>query len=236
MSAVIELVDVTAGYVGRPVLRNVSISIRAGQAVGIIGPNGHGKTTLLRVMSALVPVSSGDVLIDGNSLKKAAGHVAAKLGITHIPQGDHIFSEMTVLENLLAGGFLKTKEDCVKNLSEVFRIFPRLDERRKQLASTLSGGERRMLALGRGMMHDGRVYLIDEPLLGLAPIVVDAIYDILRVLREQGKTLLIVEENVSRILDLVDGVHLVDHGKIAMTGSPDEVMNNNAIMQTYFGS
>jgi branched-chain amino acid transport system ATP-binding protein len=233
---VIELNNVTAGYYGQPVLRAVSLTVREGAAVGIIGPNGHGKTTLLRAISALIPISEGDVLVDGQSMKGAAGHVAAERGITHIPQGDHIFPDMTVGENLSVGAFLKPSHVRNERLQEVFSLFPRLDERRDQLASTLSGGERRMLALGRGMMHDGRVFMIDEPSLGLAPIVVDLIYGIIQGLRQSGKTILIVEENISRIIDIVDQIYLIDHGEIAATGPPQEMMKQEAIMQTYFGS
>ncbi len=217
---IIELSNVTAGYDGAPVLRNLSLSVPAGSAVGIIGPNGHGKTTLLRVMSGMVSATRGDVRLAGVSINRFGGHVAAQMGVTHIPQGDHIFPDMTVSENLLAGAYLHRGHQSEK-LREIFGIFPRLEERQHQVASSLSGGERRMLALSRGIVHDGKLFLIDEPSLGLAPIVVDTIYSVIRKIRETGKTVVIVEENISRIVDLVDQIHLVDRGQIVASGEAE---------------
>ena len=206
-----------------------------GGAVGIIGPNGHGKTTLLRAISSLIPIMGGDIRLDGTSIKGLRADKVVQRGVVHIPQGDLIFTDLTVLKNLTMGAYLAPKSEIGQRLKGVFEIFPRLEERQSQTASTLSGGERRMLALGRGLMSAGRIMLIDEPSLGLAPIVVDQIYDVIRDLKAEGRTILIVEENISRIVDFADYVYLVDHGEFVWEGEPDELMRHEKILETYLG-
>ena len=231
----LEVDGLTAGYHGQPVLRDLSLHVNDGGAVGIIGPNGHGKTTLLRAISSLIPVMGGDIRLDGASIKGVRADKVVQQGVVHIPQGDLIFTELTVLKNLTMGAYLAPKSEIGSRLKGVFEIFPRLEERQGQMASTLSGGERRMLALGRGLMSAGRIMLIDEPSLGLAPIVVDQIYDVIRDLKAEGRTILIVEENISRIVDFADYVYLVDHGEFVWEGEPDELMRHEKILETYLG-
>lgn len=231
----LELDGLTAGYHGQPVLRDLSLHVDDGGAVGIIGPNGHGKTTLLRAISSLIPIMGGDIRLDGTSIKGLRADRVVQRGVVHIPQGDLIFTDLTVLKNLTMGAYLAPKSEIGQRLKGVFEIFPRLEERQSQTASTLSGGERRMLALGRGLMSAGRIMLIDEPSLGLAPIVVDQIYDVIRDLKAEGRTILIVEENISRIVDFADYVYLVDHGEFVWEGEPDELMRHEKILETYLG-
>ena len=231
----LEVDGLSAGYHGQPVLRGLSLHVNDGGAVGIIGPNGHGKTTLLRAISALIPIMGGDIRLDGTSIKGLRADKVVQQGVVHIPQGDLIFTDLSVLKNLTMGAYLAPKEEIAPRLQGVFQIFPRLQERQGQSASTLSGGERRMLALGRGLMSAGRIMLIDEPSLGLAPIVVDQIYDVIRDLKAEGRTILIVEENISRIVDFADYVYLVDHGEFVWEGEPSELMKHEKILETYLG-
>ncbi len=233
----LEVEGVTSGYHRQAVLRDLTFNVNQGAAVGIIGPNGHGKTTLLRTISGLIPLMSGDIRFEGNSLKGIRPEKIVEQGIVHIPQGDHVFAEMSVLHNLNMGAYLPSAHAKLEQrLQNVFRIFPRLEERQAQTANTLSGGERRMLALGRGLMTGGKILMIDEPSLGLAPIAVDLIYDVIRQLKADGLTILIVEENISRIVDFVDHIYLVDNGKFVWDGVPEELTKRDEILQTYLGS
>lgn len=233
----LEVERVTSGYHRQAVLRDLTFNVNQGAAVGIIGPNGHGKTTLLRTISGLIPLMSGDIRFEGNSLKGIRPEKIVEQGIVHIPQGDHVFAEMSVLHNLNMGAYLPSAHAKLEQrLQNVFRIFPRLEERQAQTANTLSGGERRMLALGRGLMTGGKILMIDEPSLGLAPIAVDLIYDVIRQLKADGLTILIVEENISRIVDFVDHIYLVDNGKFVWDGVPEELTKRDEILQTYLGS
>jgi branched-chain amino acid transport system ATP-binding protein len=234
--ALLEIDGLTAGYFGQPVLRNISLHVAEHSAVGIIGPNGHGKTTLLRCISALIGAISGDIRLDGKSIKNEKPETIVKRGVVHIPQGDRIFPDMSVRDNLVMGAYLADAyKEVNKRLAAVFDIFPRLQERQGQIASTLSGGERRMLGLGRGLMTGGRILMIDEPSLGLAPIAVDQIYDVIRRLREEGRTILIVEENVSRVTEFADQIYLLDHGEFVWNGAPSDLEVQAEVVETYLG-
>ncbi|MBM3483079.1 MAG: ABC transporter ATP-binding protein [Alphaproteobacteria bacterium] len=234
--ALLEVDGITAGYHGQPVLREISIEIEEAATVGIIGPNGHGKTTLLNCISGLVPLMSGDIRLDDRTIKGLPANRVVSRGIVHVPQGDRIFPEMSVRDNLIMGAYLPAAYKLVsKRLPEIFEIFPRLHERQNQIASTLSGGERRMLGIGRGLMADGRILMVDEPSLGLAPIAVDLIYDVLRRLKAEGRTILIVEENISRIMDFADHIYLIDHGEIVWSGEPQELHGRPELLETYLG-
>lgn len=232
----LEVEGLTSGYHRQAVLRDLTFDVNQGGAVGIIGPNGHGKTTLLRTISGLIPLMSGDVRLEGNSLKGTKPEKIVEQGVVHIPQGDHVFSEMSVRDNLNMGAYLPSAyAELEQRLQIVFEIFPRLEERQALTANTLSGGERRMLALGRGLMTGGKILMIDEPSLGLAPIAVDLIYEVIRQLKADGRTILIVEENISRIVDFVDHIYLVDNGKFVWDGDPEELTKRDEILQTYLG-
>jgi branched-chain amino acid transport system ATP-binding protein len=237
MTPLLSLNGLSAGYGANQVLRGISLDVPAGRLTAIIGPNGHGKTTLLRVISGLVPVSGGTIQFSGLSLagKRADEIVAA--GIVHVPQGDLLFPEMTVLENLQMGAYLpEAGKQMRTRLEEVFALLPKLKERRDQVASTLSGGERRMVGIGRGLMAGGKLLMLDEPSLGLAPIVIDRIYEVISTLTHTGRTILVVEENAARIADKAVQVALLDNGQFAWTGGGAELMQRPKILETYLGA
>jgi branched-chain amino acid transport system ATP-binding protein len=236
MSTLLELDEVTAGYKGRPVINSISLAVDAGSVTTILGPNGHGKTTLLRAISGLVSVIAGEVRFDGASITRLPVDRIVAAGIVHIPQGDLLFPDMTVRDNLLMGAYLPAANTRAReHMEQVFALLPRLAERQGQVASTLSGGERRMLSIGRGLMSGGRLLLVDEPSLGLAPIVIDQIYEIIANLKRAGHTLLIVEENASRASGLADRVELLDNGRIIWRGAPAELAMRPEIVETYLG-
>jgi branched-chain amino acid transport system ATP-binding protein len=233
----LELEGVTAGYHGQAVVREVSLRVTQGAAVAIIGPNGHGKTTLLRCISGLIPMMGGSITAGGRSIGGVRPEKIVELGLVHIPQGDLVFPEMSVVDNLMMGAYLPAAyAKAGEQLQTVLEIFPQLDERKRQVASTLSGGERRMLALGRGLMTGGRLLMIDEPSLGLAPIAVEQIYGVIRALKEDGRTILIVEENVSRVMNFADYIYLLDHGEFVWQGGADDLKTNPQILSTYLGA
>jgi branched-chain amino acid transport system ATP-binding protein len=234
--ALLEVEALTAGYHGQPVLRSISLSVADGATVGIIGPNGHGKTTLLNCISGLIPLMDGDIRFDGASIRALPANRVVTRGVIHVPQGDRIFPDMSVRENLTMGAYLPAAYRALpERLATVYEIFPQLRERQGQVASTLSGGERRMLGIGRGLMTGGRILMVDEPSLGLAPIAVDLIYDVLRRLKRDGRTILIVEENISRIMDFADHLYLIDHGEIVWSGQPEELDRRSEVLETYLG-
>jgi len=225
-----------AGYDARNVLAGVSLSLAAGELVTVVGPNGHGKSTLLRAISGLLPVRKGSVSLDGRTVSGLAAHRVAAAGVVHVPQGDLLFSGMTVLENLLMGAYLDADSAAVRDrLDAVFALLPKLAERRTQIAASLSGGERRTVGIGRGLMMKGTVMLIDEPSLGLAPIVIEQIYEVIARLKADGRTILLVEENPARVADIADRIHLLDNGVFVWSGEPDVLLQRDELMETYLG-
>jgi branched-chain amino acid transport system ATP-binding protein len=237
MTPLLSIAGLSAGYGANQVLRGVSLDVPEGCLTAIIGPNGHGKTTMLRVISGLVPVRSGTIRFGGHSLAGKRGDEIVAAGIVHVPQGDLLFPEMTVLENLQMGAYLpEAGKQMRSRLDEVFALLPKLKERRDQVASTLSGGERRMVGIGRGLMAGGKLLMLDEPSLGLAPIVIDRIYEVIAALIETGRTILVVEENAARIADKAAQVALLDNGQFAWTGGGAELMQRPKILETYLGA
>lgn len=230
----LEVRELRAGYEGSEVLHGIDLSVAEGEVVVILGPNGHGKTTLLRAISGLVRPTAGWVGLDGEELTHRTAEDIAAAGVIHIPQGDLLFPEMTVMENLLMGGYVphawRHREG---RLAEVLGLFPWLHERRYQLARTLSGGERRMVALGRGLMATSRVLLIDEPSLGLAPTIIEQIYGSIRSIRESGRAILLVEENADHVEGLADRVYLLESGLLVREGPADELLRDDALLATY---
>ena len=233
----ISIEDLTAGYGQTPVIHDLNLAIEEGTLCAIVGPNGHGKTTLMKTISGLIKVFKGSINFDGKPITNERVDKIVSRGIVHVPQGDLVYPQMTVRDNLLMGGYL---EDGAKRLEDrlktVFELFPRLEERQKQHANSLSGGERRMLGIGRGLMTDGRVVIIDEPSLGLAPIVIEQIYKVIKLLMSEGRTIIIVEENVTRVTDLAKVIYLLDTGRFVWNGSPDDLMKNRELLKTYLGN
>lgn len=232
----LDIDKVSAGYAGRVVLDAITLPVKKGQLTGIIGPNGHGKTTLLKAISGLVPVTSGEIRLGGTRIDRLRPDQVVARGVIHVPQGDLLFPAMTVHENLLMGAYGKRGERSVsERLDVIFDLLPKLKERRNQTAGTLSGGERRMCGIGRGLMAGGEVLMLDEPSLGLAPIVIEQIYEVIFNLRREGRTILLVEENAQRIAEHADMIHLLDNGRISWSGPGAEFTARPEIIEAYLG-
>jgi len=234
--SLLDLDGVSAGYAGRPVLREISLSVQSGLVVVILGPNGHGKTTLLRCISGLVKPTAGIIRFDGKTLNRHSSEKIVKLGIAHVPQGDLLFPEMSVRDNLLMGAYLcASAEDRQNRLEKIYALLPKLKERWEQMANSLSGGERRMLAIGRGLMTQGRLMLLDEPSLGLAPVMIDQIYAVINNLKAQGKTIVLVEEHPKRAFEVADLVYLLEDGRIIWQGKPEDMTGRQKMLDAYLG-
>ena len=232
----LELVKIESGYSSLRVIKGISLEVPKSKLVTIIGPNGHGKTTLLRSISGVLRLQSGEINFEGKRIDNLRVDEIVSKGIVHIPQGDMLFPEMNVKDNLLMGAYLvRNQPELKKRITQVLGLFPQLGERENQIASTLSGGERRMLAIGRGLMTGAKILLIDEPSLGLAPVVIDDIFKILKELNNQGQTILLVEENVSRVINVSDHIYLIDDGLIAWQGTGEELSSESNIMEVYLG-
>jgi branched-chain amino acid transport system ATP-binding protein len=228
--------DLRAGYAGSEVLHSVSLRVGAGEAVVILGANGHGKTTLLKTVSGLVRASSGRIELEGRDVTALAAEGIAAAGIGHIPQGDLVFPEMTVQENLLMGAYRREAWPARREgLDRVFGLFPVLAERRGQLARSLSGGERRMLAIGRGLMSPAKLLMIDEPSLGLAPLVIEQVYATIRDVKESGQAILLVDENAEHVEGLADRMYLLEAGALVREGPAAEILKDRALLSAYLG-
>jgi len=236
MTALLQVEGLSVGYGYQKVIHDLSFTVSEGQFAALIGPNGHGKTTLLRAISGLIRPWSGTVSLAGARIDTLRADEIVAAGIVHVPQGDLLFPGMTVLENLLMGAYLpEAAAHEAHRLEEVYALLPKLKERRNQISSTLSGGERRMVGIGRGLMTGGRILMLDEPSLGLAPIVIDQIYEVIVSLRKAGRTILMVEENASRAAEIADVLHLLDNGEFAWSGSGAEFLSRPEILATYLG-
>jgi branched-chain amino acid transport system ATP-binding protein len=232
----LALSGVSAGYGSFQALFGVSLSVVAGEAVGVIGPNGAGKTTLMRVISGVLGITAGEVALEGRPLNGVAAHQIVEAGIAHVPEHRRLFPRLTVEENLRMGAFITSaRAHFVERLAWVYELFPRMQERRRQLAGTLSGGEQQMCAIGRALMSKPRLLLMDEPSAGLAPLAVEQVFQLVRRIRAEGFTVLIVEQNVQQVLDLVDRAYLLEAGHIRLSGAAAELRRNEAIRRAYMG-
>lgn len=229
----LEVSALSAGYDSKDVVLGVSLNVREGEVVAIIGSNGAGKTTFLRAVCGLLPVSSGDVEYEGRSITNMAVHEIARIGISFVPAERHLFPEMSVAENLALGAYPLRPDTDQETL--VFDLFPRLAERRRQPAGTMSGGEQQMLAVGRALMSRTRLLILDEPTTGLAPRLAAEAYESLAVLRTQGVTILVAEQQVPLVLGLADRAYVFENGEIQLEGPAAEVRNNPTVRRAYLG-
>lgn len=238
VAPILDVRGLSAGYGDADVVHGLSLSVQPGKTVVMIGPNGHGKTTFLRAVSGLIKPSAGEVWLSGERVDGKNPEEIAAMGLVHVMQGDGLFAEMTVEENLLMGAFPKVAWSSRQHaLERVYALFPQVRERRDQRARTLSGGERRLVGLGRGLMREARLLLIDEPSLGLAPVMIDTVYGAIREIPERlGTTILLVEENFSHIRGVADVVHVVEMGGIVRSGSLDELANDRVVVESYLGT
>ncbi len=233
---VLEVSGVRAGYGGSTVLQDVSLQVDAGETVVVLGPNGHGKTTLLRVISGLVEATAGTITLDGKDLTGLPAEAIVRAGVTHIPQGDLPFPQMTVLENLLMGAYEPSAwKQRHERLEEVFELFPRLQERTKQLARSLSGGERRMLAIGRGLMSRPKLLMIDEPSLGLSPLITSQVYAAIARIAAGGLPILLVDESANHVRGIAKRVYIFESGRVASEGPADDLLRDESLLAAYMG-
>jgi len=233
---VLELRNIDAGYDGFQALFGVSMQVKAGEAVAVIGANGAGKTTLLRVISGLLPASTGEMTMEGISLRAIAPHRIVETGIAHVPESRRLFPRLSVEHNLKMGAFIPAaRKNLAERLEYVYRLFPRLRERRTQLAGTMSGGEQQMCAIGRALMSEPKLILLDEPSMGLAPVIVRQVFDFVRRIRSEGYTVLIVEQNVGQVLKIADRAYLLEVGRLKMSGPAHELLASDDIRKAYMG-
>jgi branched-chain amino acid transport system ATP-binding protein len=232
----LELRNVTAGYGQFTALWDVSLRVDRGEAVAVVGPNGAGKTTLLRVVSGLIAPRAGELVFEAASLTGRPAHELVAHGIAHVPEGRRLFPRLTVGENLKMGAYLPSARGAYREtLERVYALFPVLAERQRQRAGSLSGGEQQMLAIGRALMSRPKLILLDEPSMGLAPVMVLRLFDLIRRVREEGYTILIVEQNVRQVLKLVDRAYLLEVGRFRMEGRSDELSEQDFVRKAYVG-
>ena len=223
-------------YGGIHALKGISINVKQGEIIAIIGSNGAGKSTLLNTISGFIKPKTGRIVYKGDELGQSP-HKIVKAGISHVPEGRLVFVNLSVKDNLLLGAYLrKDKKAIAGDLEKVYTLFPKLKEREKQLAGTMSGGEQQMLSMGRGLMSDPELIMLDEPSLGLAPIIVKAVFETIIDIKKMGKTMLLVEQNAYKALSIADRAYVLEQGTIIMEGPAEEIRNNKKIQEAYLGS
>lgn len=234
--ALLEVNDLRVFYGVIQALAGISFTVEEGEIVTLIGANGAGKTTVMQSIMGLIPIQNGSVTYDGRDITKMPGHKIVSLGMTQVPEGRRIFQELTVYENLLMGAYTrKNKAEIKRDIEETCTRFPRLGERKKQIAGTLSGGEQQMLAMGRAMMCHPRLLMLDEPSMGLSPLLVDEVFDIIREFRDSGTTILLVEQNANKALDICDRAYVLENGKIVLSGTGAELAASDSVKKAYLG-
>lgn len=234
--AMLEIKDLQVYYGVIHAIRDVSFEVNEGEVIALIGANGAGKTTILHTITGLLPAKGGEVLYEGINLQKIPAHKIVSHGIAHVPEGRRVFSQLTVYDNLLMGAFTRSdKAEIEESLENVYKRFPRLEERKNQLAGTLSGGEQQMLAMGRALMSHPKIVLMDEPSMGLSPILVEEIFDIIKSISKSGTTVLLVEQNAKKALAIADRAYVLETGKIVLDGVADDLMNDESVKRAYLG-
>ncbi|MFM1545189.1 ABC transporter ATP-binding protein [Streptococcus mutans] len=234
--AMLKVENLSVHYGVIQVVKDVSFDVNEGEVVSLIGANGAGKTSILRTISGLVRPSSGEINFLGNDIQKAATRKIVASGLSQVPEGRHVFPGLTVLENLEMGAFLSNnREENLARLKRVFERFPRLEERKNQDAATLSGGEQQMLAMGRALMSQPKLLLLDEPSMGLAPIFIQEIFDIIQDIQKQGTTVLLIEQNAKKALSIADRGYVLETGKIVLSGTGKELLASDEVQKAYLG-
>ena len=233
----LEIKDINVYYGAIHALKGVSLTVNDGELVSLVGANGAGKTTVLHTISGLLRTTTGEILLDGKNLQKVPPHTIIGMGLAHVPEGRHVFSRMTVEENLRMGAYIINDAKQVNdNLERVYHHFPRLKERTRQLGGTLSGGEQQMLATGRALMTNPKILLMDEPSMGLSPILVNEIFSIIEQLHASGITILLVEQNAKKALAVADRAYVLETGKISMSGSASKLAEDDRVRKAYLGA
>ena len=233
----LEIKDLNVFYGAIHALKGISLTVGDGELVSLIGANGAGKTTTLHTISGLLHAASGSITLDGKDLQKVPANTIINLGLAHVPEGRHVFARMTVEENLRMGAYIiKDQKKIAENMEKVYGHFPRLKERRRQLAGTLSGGEQQMLATGRALMTDPRIVLMDEPSMGLSPLLVKEIFAIIQQLHDSGITILLVEQNAKMALAVSDRAYVLETGTIAMSGKAADLAEDDRVRKAYLGA
>lgn len=234
--AMLEVKDLEVYYGMIQAIKGVSFEVNQGEVIALIGANGAGKTTILHTVTGLLAPKKGSVLFEGKDITKIPAHKIVSLGMAHVPEGRRVFADLSVYENLKMGAYTrKDKEEIEKSLDRVYERFPRLKERKNQLAGTLSGGEQQMLAMGRALMSQPKIILMDEPSMGLSPILVNEIFDIIQEVSKSGTTVLLVEQNAKKALSIADRAYVLETGKIVLDGKAETLLNDDSIKKAYLG-
>ena len=234
--ALLEVKDLQVYYGVIQALRGISFHVNQGEVIALIGANGAGKTTTLQTLTGILSPKSGSIVFVGKDLTRTPAHKIVEMGMAHVPEGRRVFADMSVYENLLLGAYTrKDKAEIAESLASVYKRFPRLEERKGQRAGTLSGGEQQMLAMGRALMSRPRIILMDEPSMGLSPIFVNEIFDIIREVSESGTTVLLVEQNAKKALSIADRAYVLETGSITMDGKAEDLLNDEAVQKAYLG-
>ena len=234
--AMLEVRDLQVYYGMIHAIKGISFDVNQGEVIALIGANGAGKTTTLHTITGLLAPKSGSVLFEGKDITKVPAHKIVSMGMAHVPEGRRVFAELSVYDNLKLGAYTrKDKKEIEETLARVYKSFPRLEERKNQLAGTLSGGEQQMLAMGRALMSKPKIILMDEPSMGLSPILVEEIFHIIREISAGGTTVLLVEQNAKKALAIADRAYVLETGNIVLSGDAKEMMNNDSIKKAYLG-
>ncbi len=234
--AMLEIKDLEVYYGMIQALKGISFEVNEGEVIALIGANGAGKTTTLHAVTGLLPVKAGEIIFDGKNVTKTPGHKIVSMGMAHVPEGRRVFAELSVYQNLKMGAYTrKDKEEIARNLEMVYKRFPRLKERKNQMAGTLSGGEQQMMAMGRALMSQPKIILMDEPSMGLSPIFVNEIFDIIKEVSAAGTTVLLVEQNAKKALSIADRAYVLETGRITLQGDAKELMNDESVRKAYLG-
>ena len=234
--AMLEIKDLSVYYGVIQALKGISFEVNEGEVIALIGANGAGKTTTLHTVSGLIAPKSGSVIFEGQDITKTPAHKMVSMGMAHVPEGRRVFASLSVLQNLRLGAYTRNdKEEIEESLRKVYKRFPRLEERKNQPAGTLSGGEQQMLAMGRALMSNPRIILMDEPSMGLSPILVNEIFDIIKEVSAGGTTVLLVEQNAKKALSIADRGYVLETGRIVLEGKAQELLNNKSVQSAYLG-